>query len=188
MPDHAGFPVTRAPDGAQRFRRDGEDRFVNLDGSGPHALRAVLKWAVGDKLAGRRRKSPARADVPSVAPDRAALRVPPGPGEPARLVWLGHASWLVQLAGVSLLIDPVLRDGVFGGISRNGTAPLPPGALPPIGAQLVTHNHYDHMDGPSLRAVAAPVVSGLGNGRHLDLPVTELGWWDTADVGGVRVT
>jgi L-ascorbate metabolism protein UlaG (beta-lactamase superfamily) len=114
--------------------------------------------------------------------------VPPGPGEPARLVWLGHASWLVQLGGLSLLIDPVLRDGIFGGISRNGSAPLAPDALPPIAAQLVSHNHYDHMDAPSLRAVGAPVVSGLGNGRHLDLPVTELGWWDTADVNGVRVT
>jgi L-ascorbate metabolism protein UlaG (beta-lactamase superfamily) len=125
-----------------------------------------------------------------VTPDRAALRVPPAAGAPARLVWLGHASWLVQLAGVSLLIDPVLGKGIFGGFSRNGSAPLPPEGLPPIAAQLVTHNHYDHMDAPSLRAVAAPVVSGLGNGRHLGdrPPVTELGWWDAADVGGVRVT
>jgi L-ascorbate metabolism protein UlaG (beta-lactamase superfamily) len=190
MPDQGHFPVTLAPDGAGRFRRDGEDRFVNLDGSGPHPFREVWKWAVADKLAGRRRKSPPRAAVPSVAPDGAALQVPPRPGEPARLVWLGHASWLVQVAGVSLLLDPVLGPSIFGGFSRNGSAPLPPPALPPIDAQLVTHNHYDHMDAPSLRAVAAPVVTGLGNARHLRdrLPVTELGWWDAADVKGVRVT
>jgi len=183
------FPMTRAPDSAPRFRRGANDRFVNLDGSGPHELRDVWKWAVSDKLAGRRRKSPRHAIVPSVIPDPAALRVPPALGEPPRLVWLGHASWLVQIAGVSLLVDPVLGDGIFG-VSRNGSAPLPANALPPIAAQLVTHNHYDHMDAPSLRAVAAPVVSGLGNGRHLGarLPVTELGWWDAADVGGVRVT
>jgi L-ascorbate metabolism protein UlaG (beta-lactamase superfamily) len=190
MADDVHFPVTTAPDGAPRFRRDDKDRFVNLDGTGPHALGAVWKWAVADKLAGRRRKSPPRADVPSMTPDAAALRLAPAPGEPARLVWLGHASWLVQIAGVSLLVDPVLGSGIFGGISRNGSAPLAASALPPIAAQLVTHNHYDHMDAPSLRAVAAPVVSGLGNGRHLAprLPVTELGWWDTAEVGGVRVT
>jgi L-ascorbate metabolism protein UlaG (beta-lactamase superfamily) len=190
MADQGRFPVTRAPDGVSRFRRDGDDRFVNLDGSGPQPFGAVWKWAVADKLAGRRRKSPARVAVPSVTPDAAALRVPPRPDEPPRLVWLGHASWLVQIAGVSLLVDPVLRDGIFGGIGRNGSTPLAPEALPPIAAQLVSHNHYDHMDAPSLRAVAAPVVSGLGNGRHLAprLPVTELGWWDAADVGGVRVT
>jgi len=186
---HDRFPVTPAPEGSPRFRRDDDDRFVNLDGSGPNPFRDVWKWAVADKLAGRRRKSPRQAAVPTIAPDPAALRLPPAAGEPARLVWLGHASWLVQVAGVSLLIDPVLRDGIFG-VSRNGRAPLPAGALPPIAAQLVSHNHYDHMDAPSLRTVAAPIVSGLGNGRHLGAapPVTELGWWDSADVGGVRVT
>jgi L-ascorbate metabolism protein UlaG (beta-lactamase superfamily) len=189
MVDNQRFPVTLAPDTATRFRRDASDRFVNLDGSGPNPLRDVWKWAVADKLAGRRRKSPPRATVASVTPDHAALRVPPGPGEPARLVWLGHASWLVQIAGVSLLIDPVLGDGIFG-FSRNVQAPLPVDALPPIAAQLVSHNHYDHMDAPSLRAVGTPVVSGLGNGRHLGgrPPLTELGWWDAADVAGVRVT
>jgi L-ascorbate metabolism protein UlaG (beta-lactamase superfamily) len=183
------FPVTRAPDG-DRFRRDGDGRFVNLDGSGPHQFRQVWKWAVADKLAGRRRKSPPRAPVPALAPDASALRAPPPAGEPARLVWLGHASWLVQIAGVSLLVDPVLGPSIVGFARRNGSAPLAPSALPPIAAQLVSHNHYDHMDMASLRAVGAPVVVGLGNGRHFGgrLPVTELGWWDAADIGGVRVT
>ena len=191
MPDPARpFPVTPAADAAERFKRGPEGRFVNLDGSGPHPFKAVYKWAVVDKLAGRRRKSPARADVPSVVPDAAALRVPPAPGQGARLTWLGHASWLVQLGGQSLLIDPVLGDSVSVVIKRNGEPPLPAKALPPIAAQLVSHNHYDHMDAPSLRAVGAPVVVGLDNGRLIggQLPVTELGWWDAADVGGVRVT
>jgi L-ascorbate metabolism protein UlaG (beta-lactamase superfamily) len=185
-----GFPVTPAPEGAPRFRREGGGTFVNLDGSGPHAFAEVYKWAVRDKLAGRRRKSPPRADVPSVEVDAGALRPAPAPGEPPRLVWLGHASWLVQLAGVSLLIDPVLGDSIVGVQKRNGRPPLGAGALPPIDAQLVSHNHYDHMDMSSLRAVGAPVIVGLDNGRHFGgrLAVTELGWWDSATVGGVRVT
>jgi L-ascorbate metabolism protein UlaG (beta-lactamase superfamily) len=67
---------------------------------------------------------------------------------------------------------------------------LPAKALPPIAAQLVSHNHYDHMDAPSLRAVGAPVVVGLENARLVGgrLPVTELGWWDAVDIGDVRVT
>ncbi|HET6147267.1 MAG TPA: MBL fold metallo-hydrolase [Polyangia bacterium] len=185
-----GFPVTPAPQGVLRFRRDAEGRFVNLDGSGPHGIAAVYKWAVRDKLAGRRRKSPPTAPVPALDVDRAAIQVPPAPGEPPRIVWLGHASWLVQLAGVSLLLDPVLGDSIVGFTKRNGRAPLPASALPRIDAQLVSHNHYDHMDMSSLRAVGAPVVTGMENGRHFAgrLPVTELGWWDAADVSGVRVT
>ena len=186
-----GFAVTPAAEGLARFRRDAGGRFVNLDGSGPHAFRAVYKWAVRDKLAGRRRKSPPRAPVPAVDVDPAALRLVPGPGEPPRLVWLGHASWLVQIAGVSLLIDPVLGDSIVGFTRRNGRAPLSAPLVPPIDAQLVSHNHYDHMDMSSLRRIGAPVIAGIENGRHFGgrLPVTELGWWDAADVGGgVRVT
>jgi len=186
----APFPVTRAPDEGGRFRRDGAGRFVNLDGTGPHPFRDVYKWAVTDKLAGRRRKSPPTAEVPAVVPDHAALQTPPSHGEGARLVWLGHASWLVQLCGVSLLIDPVLGESIVGFTKRNGSAPLAAAKLPPITAQLVSHNHYDHMDLTSLRAVGAPVVLGLGNARTVggDLPTTELGWWDSVEIGGARVT
>jgi L-ascorbate metabolism protein UlaG (beta-lactamase superfamily) len=184
------FAVTRAPDEASRFRRDPEGRFVNLDGTGPQPFSNVAKWAIGDKLAGRRRKSPPRAAVPTVSVDPVALRQPPSRGQGARVTWLGHASWLIQIGGVSLLVDPVLGQSIPGFIKRNVDAPLSPEALPSITAQLVTHNHYDHMDLPSLRAVGAPVVAGIGNGRSVGghPAVTELGWWDTAEVSGVRVT
>jgi L-ascorbate metabolism protein UlaG (beta-lactamase superfamily) len=171
--------------------RDPERRFVNLDGSRPLGLRAVLRWSVWDRLAGRRRVSPDRAPVPVVAPDLAALRAPPALGEPARITWLGHASFLVQLDGVSLLVDPALEPKLFGGIARN----VPPGVaipdLPPIDAVLVTHSHYDHLDLPTLRAVGAPVVAGLGLERWFrdrGLAATELGWWSSTRVGPVRIT
>jgi L-ascorbate metabolism protein UlaG (beta-lactamase superfamily) len=191
MPEAAtSFPVTRAAIEGERFRRDPDGRFVNLDGSGPNPFKDVFKWGLADKLAGRRRKSPAHAVVPAVTVDAEALRLPPAPGQGARLTWLGHASWLVQLGGQSLLIDPVLGNTISVVIRRNGAPPLAAKALPPIAAQLVSHNHYDHMDAPSLRAVGAPVIVGLENARLVGggLPTTELGWWDSADVGGVRVT
>ncbi|HXJ23417.1 MAG TPA: MBL fold metallo-hydrolase [Polyangia bacterium] len=188
--DKTTFAVTRAPDEGSRFRRDDGGRFVNLDGSGPHPFGDVYKWAVADKLAGRRRKSPPGAAVPTVSVDPAALRDPPPHGQGARVTWLGHASWLIQIGGASLLVDPVLGTSITGFITRNVPAPLAPETLPPITAQLVTHNHYDHMDLPSLRAVGAPVLAGIGNGRSVGghPSVTELGWWDTADVAGLRVT
>jgi L-ascorbate metabolism protein UlaG (beta-lactamase superfamily) len=191
MPEGAAtFAVTRAPDEASRFRRGADGRFVNLDGTGPQPLGNVVKWAITDKVAGRRRKSPARAAVPVAPVDAASLREPPAPGQGARVTWLGHASWLIQIGGASLLVDPVLGDSIPVLIRRNVQAPLPAQGLPPIAAQLVSHNHYDHMDLPSLRAVGAPVVAGIGNGRSVGghPAVTELGWWDTADVAGVRVT
>jgi L-ascorbate metabolism protein UlaG (beta-lactamase superfamily) len=171
--------------------RDVEGRFVNLDGSSPLGLRALLRWSVWDRLAGKRRASPDRAPVPTVRPDLALLATPPAPGEPARVTWLGHASFLVQLDGVSLLVDPALGPSIVGGIERN----VPPGVsiadLPRIDAVLVTHAHYDHLDLPTVRKVGAPVVAGLGLERFFrdrGLHATELGWWSSTRVGPVRVT
>jgi L-ascorbate metabolism protein UlaG (beta-lactamase superfamily) len=184
---HATSPAPEHPDQPV----DGEGRFVNLDGSRPQGLGAVFRWAVLDKLAGRRRHSPDRAPVARLEPDPERLAAPPAPGQPARLTWLGHASWLVQLDGVSLLIDPALGPALFGGKARNVEPGLRPEALPPIDAQLVTHSHYDHLDLPTLTAVGAPVIAGLGLERLFrasGLFCTELGWWQAARVGAVRIT
>ena len=171
--------------------RDGSGRFVNLDGSTPQGFGAILKWGIWDRMNGQRRESPDRAPVPAVPADRALLARPPAPGEPARVTWLGHASFLVQLDGVSLLVDPALKPSIFGGIDRN----VPPGltveALPPIDSVLVTHGHYDHLDMPTVEAVGAPVVAGLGlegTFRARGLFATELGWWSTTRVRDVRIT
>jgi len=93
-------------------------RFVNLDGTGPQPLSAVLKWAVVDKVLGRRRSDHVPAATPCVAPDIARLARAPAVTESARLTWLGHASWLVQLDGVSLLVDPIFSDSIGPGIHR----------------------------------------------------------------------
>ncbi|MFY2562414.1 MBL fold metallo-hydrolase [Corallococcus terminator] len=165
-------------------------RFKNLDGSGPQPFSSVFKWAVADKLSGRRRKSPDHAPVPRVEPDLALLATPPAPGEGARLTWLGHASWLVQLDGLSLLIDPVLRDAINVVIHRNVPPGVPIDKLPPIAASLVSHNHYDHLDLPTLTDVGAPIVTGLGHApvfKGSKLAVTELDWWQSTQVGPVTV-
>ncbi|MCA1827392.1 MAG: MBL fold metallo-hydrolase [Myxococcales bacterium] len=159
-------------------------RFRNLDGSGPHPGSAVFRWAVIDQVKGRRRRSPRNAEVPTVKPDLALLRTAPAPGEPARLTWIGHASWLVQIEGVSLLIDPVFSKRISGIVPRNVACPLQPADLPRIDATLVTHSHYDHYDRPSVEAAGAPWIAGTAMGA-----TRELGWWDTERIGDrVRVT
>lgn len=165
-------------------------RFVNQDGSEPHALSAVLKWAVVDRLMGRRRPGSASPPAPRVDVDVDALRRPPEPGQPARLTWIGHASWLIQLDGVSLLIDPIFSDRLGPGIQRFVPPALGVADLGRIDAQLVTHNHRDHLDMPSVRAVGRPVIAGLGMaplfaGHGLDC--TELPWWSETRVGAVTI-
>ncbi len=165
-------------------------RYLNLDGTGPRPARDVLRWLVVDRLTGRRRRTPSRASVPIAAADVAALSQPPLAGQGFRLTWLGHASWLVQVAGTSILIDPVLSERISGVIRRN----VPPGLqleqLPRIDACLVTHNHYDHLDLPTLRHVAAPVWAGQGTSpflRKAGLESHELGWWDSTPIGSTTV-
>jgi L-ascorbate metabolism protein UlaG (beta-lactamase superfamily) len=157
-------------------------RYSNLDGSGPNAGSMVFRWAVLDRLAGRRRRSPATCPVPFAQPDPAKLATPPGPGEPARLTWLGHASWLVQLEGASLLIDPVLGESIPPRIRRNAPAPLRPEQLPRIDRTLLSHNHYDHYDRPSVLSARAPVLAGAGFGHGLPLPVRGLSWWQSEPI------
>jgi L-ascorbate metabolism protein UlaG (beta-lactamase superfamily) len=173
--------------------RDEEGRFVNLDPGERHGFGDFLKWQIGDRLSGEKRSTPDRAPVPTVPVDLARIATPPGKGEPARLTWLGHSSFLVQLDGVSLLLDPVLEDrmGPLGIIGRNVPPPLRPGQLPRIDAVLVSHDHYDHLDLPTLRAVRAPVAAGLGNEgllRREKLLAVPLRWWQSARFGGVTVT
>ena len=170
---------------------DEHGRFVNLDGTVPEGFWAIFKWAVIDKILGRRRKSPPHAPVPHVPVDPAVLARPPGPGEGARLTWIGHASWLVQLDGLSLLIDPVFSDALVGGYERNVPLGVRPEQLPRIDAVLISHSHYDHLDIPSVKRAGAPVVAGLGMRELLardGLITAELGWWSATRFGGVTIT
>lgn len=170
--------------------RDADGRFQNLDRKEPRGFGGFLRWQ-WDRLMGRSTRAPARAPVPQVTPDFARLQTPPGPGEGVRLTWVGHATWLVQLDGMSFLTDPVLGDSIPGFISRNVPPAIPWERLPHIDAALVSHNHYDHLDLPTLRRLGVRVVAGLGTDRILrreKLLTTELAWWQSTEVGGVRVT
>jgi L-ascorbate metabolism protein UlaG (beta-lactamase superfamily) len=111
---------------------------------------------------------------------------------PARVTYVGHATVLVEMDGVRLLTDPVLRRRV-GPLRRHG--PLPDRqAIRDVDAVLISHLHHDHADVPSLRRLsrAVPVLASPGAGDFLErlgfANVEELAPGDSGGVGGVRVT
>ena len=189
----AALPHVASGPPSFRQPRDDEGRFLNLDPREPHGFGDFLRWQLLGRLTGERRSSPGRAEIPRVPVDAARLWTPPVPGEGARVTWLGHSSFLVQMDGLSLLIDPALMDrmGPLGIVRRNMPPAMRPDELPPVDAVLVTHNHYDHMDLPTLRAVGAPVLAGLGNEALLEregLTAVAMGWWQWVRYQSVTIT
>jgi L-ascorbate metabolism protein UlaG (beta-lactamase superfamily) len=167
-------------------------RYANLDPRHtPHGFREVFRWSVLDRLTGRRRVLPPGPPAPRVAHDREAVHR--GDGAP-RVTWIGHSSFLGTLAGASFLVDPVFSKRIARLIPRHGEPGLAVRDLPPVSALLVTHNHYDHLDAPSVRALprdlAVCTAAGLGGWfRRLGFrDVTEMHWWDHASVGPLGIT
>lgn len=117
-----------------------------------------------------------------------------------RVVWLGHSTTVLELGGRRLLLDPVWgprASPVPGFAARFYPSPLPFDELPPVDVVLISHDHYDHLDRRTIRALAdRPVawVTALGVGRHLvrwGVPrraIREFDWWEQAEVAGLQVT
>ena len=107
------------------------------------------------------------------------------------LVWLGHSSFLLRVAGVSLLFDPVLFSSL--GLKHRHPLPCPPEAIRSIDYLLLSHGHRDHCDEKSIKLLAAQnpqmqVLSSLRmapllRGMAPALPVQEAGWWQQYDLG-----
>jgi len=153
------------------------------------------RWTFILRRAWQSLTSPRRFDAPRVANDGAALRaVPP----PTAITWIGHATLLVQLDGLGILTDPQWSDRA-GPTSWLGPRRLgPPGlafeSLPRIDVVVVSHDHFDHLDLPTVRRLAAThdplflVPLGMrdwfrDNGMS---HVEELDWWQEYQYRGVR--
>ena len=152
--------------------------------------RELLRWQLSrSPFAAEKRTRPTLSVVSDPLGRLAALP------EQARVMWLGHASVLVQIDGISVLIDPVF--GRAGGLMRREVrAPLKPAQLPGIDAVLLTHGHMDHLDLASLRALgrrfgeAITFITPLGLSRTLPAVCrkrVELDWWQQTTVGGVTL-
>jgi len=110
----------------------------------------------------------------------------------ARITYVGHATVLIEMDGLRLLTDPVLRRRV-GPLRRHGATP-DPRLAEDVDAVLISHLHHDHADVPSLRRLSrtVPVLAAPGAAEFLAWlgfsDVRELAPGDSAGIGGVRVT
>jgi len=107
------------------------------------------------------------------------------------ITWIGHSTVLLELDGVRLITDPVLRDAVAH--LRRVTESLRPELLGSLDVALVSHAHYDHLDTRSLvrlgRSLHVIVPAGAGNllRRRGFVQVTEVGVGDEIDIGRVTI-
>jgi len=149
----------------------------------------IFRWYVLDSFAGRRTRDPGGYSTP-VRPNDGAQLATAAPS----LTWIGHATFLLRLGGALIATDPVWSTRISGVIPRQA----PPGVafekVPPIDVVTVSHNHYDHLDLPTLRRIGARAVyiTPPGNGALLRKAgldkVVELDWWQSHRIGALEIT
>lgn len=172
-------------------------RFENRWPHPTHGIQDILRWKLGCP--------PVEKPLVPEAPDEPAgwthldtEILKPAPAA-WRAVWLGHASFLLQGCEKSVLIDPVFSDYCspvpIKALKRKIPPPCELADLPPIDAILLTHNHYDHLDIPTLRRLRSvpEIVISEGNGqwlaKKLGRRVRELAWEQTLTLfPGITVT
>jgi L-ascorbate metabolism protein UlaG (beta-lactamase superfamily) len=150
-----------------------------------------------DFLRGGNDRAP-KQPLPSVSPLETWRRKP---STGLRATWLGHSTVLIEIAGVKVLTDPVWGPRAspmrIAGPKRFQPIPVPLRAMPEVDIVVISHDHYDHLDYPTIRALAkskVPFVTSLGVGAHLEgwgvqpERITELDWWESHQVGGLQIT
>jgi N-acyl-phosphatidylethanolamine-hydrolysing phospholipase D len=179
------IPAVLAATGAPR---DG-DVFTNPGGPrpwpGPHVTVPFFVRKAWTSIVGR------EGAAPLVRFDRDAMLENPS------MTWIGHSTMLVRMDGVSFLTDPIFSDRAspfsFAGPKRLVPPGVPLSDLPPVDFVTLSHDHYDHTDLASIEALAkrgVRFVAGLRMGdlvREAGGEVVELDWWESMQVGAVRV-
>jgi L-ascorbate metabolism protein UlaG (beta-lactamase superfamily) len=190
------------------------------DGARLERMRASPLWS-GESFRNRHPIAPGLRDPAAPRPTLSEFlcgsprRVPPGPlraldpletwarpaGTGLRATWLGHSTVLIEIDGLRVLTDPVwgprASPSRLAGPKRFQPVPVALRALPPIDLVLLSHDHYDHLDYPTVRELArmgVPFVTSLGVGAHLEAfgvapgRITELDWWESHTLPGADLT
>jgi L-ascorbate metabolism protein UlaG (beta-lactamase superfamily) len=136
------------------------------------------------------RRVTAHADRIPVTPVTGTL--PEAPVDTFAVTWVGHASFVLRVDGLTILTDPVWSRRIPGVPARLTPVGVPWQALPPVDAVVISHNHYDHLDARTIRRLPrhTPVLvpANLGGwfrrrGFHT---VIERDWWQSHRIGPLR--
>lgn len=165
--------------------------FRNDEPAPPGALWKFLRWQIFEP-------GVSWPDHLPIERDRPPPRVH---GDDIRVSYVGHATVLVQVAGINILTDPVWSERAsplpFAGPKRVREPGVAFEDLPRIDIVLVSHNHYDHLDKDTLAKLWERdhplIVSPLGNlaamrGKAKALQAVELDWGQSVDRGAIRIT
>lgn len=197
----AAFGADPSGERLARIRRSphfADGVFQNPPGT-PRRDGAILEFAKSSlRKEDRVRRAPA-GTVPVHATTLADLAKPPVTG--LRLTWMGHSSVLTEIDGQRVLFDPVWGERcspfAFAGPKRLHPVPLPLAALGPVDVVVISHDHYDHLDMPTIKALADTdtlFAVPLGVGAHLERwgvsadRLRELDWHESTKVGGLTLT
>jgi N-acyl-phosphatidylethanolamine-hydrolysing phospholipase D len=158
---------------------------------------SLIRWGIERRVRGIP-ADPHPSIFPLVPP---AFHAPRAPADVLTVTWIGHAAALLQIGGRNVLTDPMFGERAspvgFAGPRRWVPPAVALEALPPLDLILLSHNHYDHLDRPSVRTLTAshpatPWLVPLGLAATIRgmgaREVRELGWWDSATVAGLTVT
>jgi L-ascorbate metabolism protein UlaG (beta-lactamase superfamily) len=195
----------RKPQGARLERIKGSPRWTGERFRNVHPIAVGLRDpnatmpTLSEFLCGGERRVP-RGPLPSMSPLDTWTRTPESG---LRATWLGHSTVLIEIDGLRVLTDPVwgprASPSSLAGPKRFQPVPVALRAMPPLDLVIVSHDHYDHLDYPTIRELAkleVPFVTSLGVGAHLEAwgvdaqRIVELDWWESHQVpnSGLIVT
>ncbi len=196
-------PLGKKPEGLRLERMQSSPRWHGGAFRNVHPMLPGLRDptvpapSISDFLCGGERRVPT-APLPSVSPIETWLTKP---ASGLRATWLGHSTVLLEIDGLRVLTDPVwgrrASPSRLIGPKRFQPVPVALGAMPPIDLVVISHDHYDHLDYPTIRALVksdVPFVTSLGVGAHLEAwgiapaRITELDWWQSHTLPGTALT
>ena len=153
----------------------------------PRHESSMWRMAKDFYTSGSKHRSP-KAPLPIIMRKKSDFDTPPTTG--LRITWLGHSTLIIEIDGYRILVDPVWGERAspytWMGPKRFHRPPLPFEELPKIDAIIISHDHYDHLDYPTILQLVdhhAPFLVPLGVGAHLaywgvaEKRIYEFEWW-----------
>ncbi len=193
----------RRPEGARLERIKASPRWDGERFRNVHAILPGLRDpnvpmpSLSDFLCGGERRVPS-GPLPSLNPLEAWTT---RPDSGLRVTWLGHSTVLIEIDGIRVLTDPVwgprASPSRLAGPKRFQPVPVALREMPRVDLILLSHDHYDHLDYPTIRALVkseVPFVTSLGVGAHLEAwgvqaeRIVELDWWQSYQLPNADLT